>query len=103
MSTSPPETSPPRARRVSFAGSALVVDLDDGRSVSAPLEWYPRLSHANPEEREHWRLIGQGGGIHWPDLDEDIKVDDLLSGRRSMEGQPSLRRWLERRELTQRH
>ena len=60
--------------------------------------WYPRLAHATTEERDRWRLIGQGEGIHWPDLDEDISVDNLLAGRASGESQASLRRWLEGRD-----
>ena len=75
----------------------LVVDLIDGRSISVPLAWYPRLAHGNQAERAHWRLIGEGEGIHWPDLDEDISVEGLLAGRRSGETQGSLRRWLENR------
>ena len=103
MNTSTPEISSPRALRVSFADADLVVDLEDGRSVLAPLEGYPRLLHATPAEREHWRLIGLGSGIHWPDLDEDVSVEHLLAGRTSAEGQPSFQRWLERRQTSQRH
>lgn len=100
MSTSPSpiEISEARALRVSLTGDALVVDLVDGRSVSVPLAWYPRLSHGSPAERERWRLIGEGEGIHWPDLDEDISVEGLLAGRRSGESQTSLRRWLDSRK-----
>ena len=74
---------------------ALTVDLEDGRTVSVPLLWYPRLAYAALEEREHWRFIGRGEGIHWPDLDEDISVANLLAGKRSGESQRSLKRWLE--------
>lgn len=74
---------------------ALTVELEDGRTVSVPLLWYPRLAHAAPKEREHWRFIGRGEGIHWPDLDEDISVANLLAGKRSGESQRSLKRWLE--------
>jgi len=73
---------------------ALVVDLVDGRTVTLPLAWFPRLAHGTPDERANWRLIGGGEGIHWPDLDEDISVASLLVGRRSGETQESLRRWL---------
>jgi len=77
---------------------ALVVELVDGRTIAVPLAWYPRLTHGSPAERARWRFIGQGEGIHWPDLDEDISVEGLLAGRRSGETQASLRRWLERRK-----
>jgi len=74
---------------------ALTVELEDGRTVSVPLLWYPRLAHAASGERERWRFIGRGEGIHWPDLDEDISVANLLAGKRSGESQRSLKRWLE--------
>ncbi len=77
---------------------ALIVDLSDGRILSVPLAWYPRLSHGTQRERDNWELIGDGEGIHWPDLDEDISIDGLLAGRRSGESQRSLKRWLEQRE-----
>jgi hypothetical protein len=79
---------------------ALTVDLADGRTLSVPLAWYPRLLHANAAERANWRLIGRGEGIHWPDLDEDISVEGLLAGRPSGESQESLRRWLDSRGRT---
>lgn len=82
---------------VQVTGDALALDLDDGRTVSVPLAWYPRLLHATPTERENWRLVGRGEGIHWPDLDEDISVDGLLAGHRSGESQGSLKRWLNER------
>jgi hypothetical protein len=83
------------AQRVTLTEDALVVDLADGRTVSVPLLWYPRLAHGTPAERANWRLIGPGEGIHWPDLDEDISVASLLAGRPSGETQDSLRKWLE--------
>jgi hypothetical protein len=67
-----------RARAVEFAPDLLIVHLEDGRSLSVPLEWFPRLRDALPEQREHWELLGPGIGIHWPDLDEDISVAGLL-------------------------
>ena len=97
MSTSPSELRPPLAQSVTVTEDALVVDLVDGRTVSVPLPWYPRLAHATATERANWRLIGRGEGIHWPDLDEDINVSGLLAGRPSGETQSSLRRWLESR------
>ena len=69
-------------------------ELSDGRTVSAPLAWYPRLANGTPAERAHWRLVGRGVGIHWPDLDEDISVEGVLAGRPSSESQASLKRWL---------
>ena len=72
--------SPPRARArsVAFIPDAFVVHLEDGRSLSVPIEWFPRLRDATPEQRNAWRLIGPGTGIHWPDIDEDISVAGLL-------------------------
>jgi hypothetical protein len=72
--------SPPQARAqtIEFATDTFVVHLEDGRSLSVPLEWFPRLRDAKPEQRNRWRLIGPGTGIHWPDLDEDISVAGLL-------------------------
>jgi uncharacterized protein DUF2442 len=76
----------------------LEVDLSDGRSISAPLAWYPRLLKGTTSERRNWRLIGGGEGVHWPDLDEDISVENLLAGKPSGESQQSFLRWLERRK-----
>ena len=72
----------------------LHVDLADGRTISVPLVWYPRLLHATAEERKNWRLIGKGRGIHWEAIDEDISVDGLLAGRPSAESQASFKKWL---------
>ena len=94
MSSSAIKIRHTRAQSVVVTDDSLTVDLVDGRTVSVPLAWYPRLSHASPPERDNWRLIGQGEGIHWADLDEDISVEDLLSGRPSGESQSSLKRWL---------
>ncbi len=100
MSISPSrsDTSEARAQHVSVTEDALVVDLVDGRMIAVPLTWYPRLAHGSAAERGRWRLIGEGEGIHWPDLDEDISIEGLLAGRRSGETQTSLRRWLESRK-----
>jgi hypothetical protein len=95
MSTSANRISaPPLAVSVQVSDETLVVDLLDGRTVSVPLTWYPRLLHGTPDERSNWRLIGRGEGIHWPDLDEDISVEALLLGRNSAETQESLKTWL---------
>ena len=89
------------ARSVSVSDDALVADLVDGRTITVPLAWFPRLANGTPSQRANWRLIGRGGGIHWPDLDEDISVESLLAGRRSGETQESLRRWLQQRQPAQ--
>ena len=100
MSTSPSpiEVSQARAQNVSLTEAALVVELTDGRTITVPLTWYPRLAHGTPAERANWRLIGEGEGLHWRELDEDISVEGLLAGRCSGETQASLRRWLENRK-----
>ncbi|HAF14155.1 MAG TPA: DUF2442 domain-containing protein [Blastocatellia bacterium] len=86
-----------RARKVVVTDDNLIVDLSDGRSISVPLAWYPRLSHGTRAERHNWRLIGNREGIHWPDLDEDVSVENLLLGKPSGESQDSLKKWLKKR------
>jgi hypothetical protein len=86
------------AQSVSVSDDALVADLTDGRTISVPLAWFPRLARGTPTERANYRLIGGGEGIHWPDLDEDISVASLVAGHRSGETQESLRRWFKRRK-----
>ena len=76
----------------------LTVDLSDGRTISVPLGWYPRLEHSSPEELANWRLIGKGQGIHWEDIDEDINVEGLLAGKLSSESQTSFKKWLQGRQ-----
>lgn len=85
------------ALSVTTSDDDLVVDLVDGRTITVPLAWFPRLTNATPAERAHWRLIARGEGIHWPDLDEDISVASLLAGRRSGESLQSFQRWLQAR------
>jgi Protein of unknown function (DUF2442) len=85
------------AQNVQVTDEALIVDLSDGRTVSVPLAWFPRLLHGKPEERNQWRLIGDGEGIHWPDLDEDVSVENLILGKPSGESQKSFKKWLEAR------
>ena len=87
----------PYAENVSVTKDALTVDLSDGRTISVPLGWYPRLMHATPNERKNWRLIGRGQGIHWEDIDEDISIECLLAGRPSGESQDSFKKWLKAR------
>lgn len=81
----------PVAVSVRFTSSDLIVELADGRRVSAPLRWFPRLSRASPRERKHYKLIGRGIGIHWPELDEDISVENLLLPRATMKRGPARR------------
>ena len=87
-----------RAENVKVTDEEFIVDLDDGRTIIVSLAWFPRLLHGTPEERAHWRLIGDGEGIHWPDLDEDIEVRHLLLGIPSQETQRSLQKWLQSRK-----
>jgi len=86
------------AESVHFSEDSLTVRLDDGRALSVPLTWYPRLLHGTPAEREAYELIGDGEGIHWPALDEDISVEGLLAGRRSAESAASLAKWIDKRK-----
>jgi hypothetical protein len=97
MSTSSPEIETALAKSARVTAQALVVELRDGRTVSVPLHWYPRLVHGSPRERNWLELIGPGIGIHWPGLDEDISVEGLLLGRASGESEASFRRWLNSR------
>ena len=91
-----PDTSD--AVDVVITEDTLTVELNDGRTISVPLEWFPRLVHATEAERKNWRLIGRGQGIHWIDLDEDISVEGLLAGQPSAESQSSLKKWLQERQ-----
>ena len=86
------------ATTATVTGDTLAVDLTDGRRVSAPLAWYPRLLHATSEERGNWRLVAWGEGIYWPDVDEDISVASIMAGRPSAESAASLQRWLTARK-----
>ncbi len=95
MIISTTEMRVPEAETVVVTEDTLTAELADGRTISVPLAWYPRLVHATPEERNNWQLIGGGQGIHWPDLDEDISIEGLLAGRPSGESQRSFKRWLE--------
>ena len=90
-------TAEARAQNVAVSDDTLAVDLSDGRTISVPLAWYPRLLHGTAEERNNWRFIGEKEGIHWPDLDEDISVENLLAGKPSGESQSSFKRWLDGR------
>jgi hypothetical protein len=97
MATSVIEISLPEAEHVTVTDDTLTVDLSDGRTLSVPLAWFPRLVHASPAERDNWRLIGKGHGIHWEDLDEDISIEGLIAGKPSGESQVSFQQWLQGR------
>jgi hypothetical protein len=103
MNTSRVESQAAMALRVEVTDDTLSAELADGRTISVPLAWYPRLAHAAPGERGNWRLIGGGHGIHWPDLDEDVSVENLLAGKASGESQASFKRWLAQREKRDEH
>ena len=90
-------TAEVKAHSVTVTEDTLSVDLTDGRTISVPLAWYPRLLHGTQKERLNWRFIGDKEGLHWPDLDEDISVENLLLGKPSGESQSSFKRWLEGR------
>jgi hypothetical protein len=87
----------PAAQQVVITDDALTVDLSDGRTISVPLAWYPRLLHGTQNERNNWRFIGGNEGMHWPDLDEDISVKNIILGKPSGESQKSFQRWLDDR------
>ena len=97
MHISTVESATPLAQDVAVSKDTLSVELSDGRSIAVPLAWFPRLMYASIEERQHWRLIGNGTGIHWKDLDEDISVEGLLAGHPSGESQASFAKWLRER------
>lgn len=97
MPTSAVELTLPNIENLTITEETLTVELSDGRTLSVPLPWFPRLLHASPKERHNWRLIGKGHGIHWEDLDEDISLEGLLIGRPSGESQTSFKKWLEGR------
>lgn len=84
-------------RQVEITDDTLSADLSDGRSIAVPLAWYPRLLHGSAEERSDYRFVGNGSGIHWNELDEDISLKNLLLGQSSGESQKSFQRWLNSR------
>lgn len=98
MNISAVEIEIPKAEDVRVTKDTLSVDLSDGRTISVPLEWFPRLLNASSKERNNWRFIGKGHGIHWIDIDEDISVEGLLAGRPSGESQASFKKWLNNRQ-----
>jgi hypothetical protein len=98
MNTSRFEYGSVLATDVRVSDDALTVGLSDGRTIVAPLVWYPRLLHGTIDERAKWELNGGGTGVHWPQLDEDISVEGLLFGGPSRESSKSLQRWLDSRK-----
>jgi len=86
-----------KAQDIKITRDEMAVELIDGRTIVVPLVWYPRVYNATEHERSNWRLIGNGEGIHWPDLDEDISVEHLIAGIPSGESQSSLQKWLQTR------
>lgn len=97
MNTSAAERTAPLARQVRVDEERLTVELQDGRTITVPIVWYPRLTYASQTERENWRIIADGEGVRWADLDEDLSVEGLLNGRASGESPASLKRWLQQR------
>ncbi|HXB68979.1 MAG TPA: DUF2442 domain-containing protein [Candidatus Acidoferrales bacterium] len=98
MTTSGIQFREAMAKGLNVNDDSLMADLADGRTITVPLAWFPRLAHGTASERTNWRFIGSGTAIHWPDLDEDISVESLLAGRRSGETRDSLRRWMASRK-----
>ncbi len=94
MNTLAVEIRIPEALDVLLTDDTLSVDLSDGRSISVPIAWFPRLLHSTEQERNNWRFIGKGQGIHWEDIDEDISIEGLLAGKPSGESQESFKKWL---------
>ena len=101
MSSSAVDLRGALATNVRIKDEALTVDLADGRVVSVPIAWYPRLLHGSVAERNDWRLIGGGSGIHWQGLDEDVSIANLLAGCPSGESPTYLIAWLEHRAKAQ--
>ena len=94
MTISAPETEPGTAMQLTFGRDRFTVRFSDGTTLTVPIGWYPRLQHASTRERSQWRLVGDGAGLHWPDLVQDISLQSLLAGRRSMESEKSFAKWL---------
>jgi hypothetical protein len=97
VKTSATKQGSPLAVNVIVSDETLTVELNDGRSLSVPLAWFPRLVHGTDSERRNWRIEGRGLGIHWEQLDEDISVAGLIGGNPSCESESSIKRWLDAR------
>lgn len=89
MSTSAPNPGE-RVKAVRFTDEKLTVDLEDGRTITVPLAWYPRLLRASPSQRANWQIAGGGFGIHWPEVEEDLSTEGLLRGARA----PQASHWM---------
>ena len=98
MTLPPVEATSPTAPHIIVTAEELTAELYDGRIISVPLAWYPRLTYATQQERENWEFIGMGQGLRWPDLDEDISIEGLIAGRKSGESARSFQRWLEAKQ-----
>lgn len=98
MSTLMIDRDASRARNARVTEEAVFVELADGRTISTPLTWYPRLMHGTQQERKNFKFIGRGEGIHWPDLDEDLSIEGMLAGQPSRERPDSIERWLTNRK-----
>lgn len=96
------EVQEARAQQATVSEDSLTIDLVDGRTITVPLVWYPRLWYGTPKERGNFEIIGDGTLIHWPDLDEDLSISGILAGRRSGESPQSLKRWLAERTIRDR-
>lgn len=94
MASSMVEIEKPIAESFAIDERGLTAKLEDGRTITVPLKWFPRLASATPKDRGNWRFIGGGAGLNWPDLDEDISVEGLIAGKKSAESESSFRRWL---------
>ena len=94
MATLTVEVEVPGAASLEVTDEALRANLSDGRTITVPLDWYPRLIHATPAERKNYELYGDGQYIRWPDLDEDLTIKGLIAGKRSGESARSFERWL---------
>jgi hypothetical protein len=101
MSISISKHTEPLATDVRIDDTRLTIQLQDGRTLTVPILWYPRLAHGTPAERSNWQIIAGGEGIHWPALDEDLSVRGLLEGRPSAESQRSFKKWLAARRPEQ--
>ncbi|MBD2552961.1 DUF2442 domain-containing protein [Limnothrix sp. FACHB-708] len=91
------EIATPRILNISLDEDYLILELEDGRVLSVPIAWYPRLVHGTEAERQNFQISGAGFGIHWPELDEDIGIAGLLLGKKSSESPESFQRWLAKR------